>query len=69
MPPPRRPFGTEVLALYRAGILTGKDDKGNFCGDKPVTRAEFSAMAAALVMPELRRTPDLTKVRQAVGLR
>ena len=59
------PFGTEVLALYRAGILTGKDDKGNFCGDKPVTRAEISAMAAALVMPELRRKPDLTKVRQA----
>ena len=60
------PFGTEVLALYRAGILTGKDEKGNFCGGSPITRGELSTMAAALVMPELRVKPNLAKVRQAV---
>lgn len=59
------PFGSEVLALYRAGILTGKDEKENFRGTEPITRAEFSAIVAALVMPELRVKPDLSKVRQA----
>ncbi len=44
----------DVLAFYRAGILTGIDEYGSFAGSLGLTRAETAAMAARLLRPELR---------------
>jgi len=45
---------TQVLRLYNAGILTGKDDYGTFDAGGTLTRAECAAMLARLVRPGLR---------------
>ena len=37
-------YSGEVRLLSRYGIVTGKEES-QFCGDDPVTRAEFTAMA------------------------
>ncbi len=43
-----------IVALYRAGVLTGGDEEGSFFPEREITRAEVSAIAARLVCPELR---------------
>jgi len=42
-----------VIALYRAGVLTG-DETGSFWPERQITRAEVAAITARLVCPELR---------------
>ncbi len=44
----------QVLALYNAGILTGKDEFGAFDSEGTLTRAECAAMAARGAEPSLR---------------
>lgn len=44
----------EVLALYRAGILTGVDELGQFKPLNTLTRAEAAAMLARVLRPDLR---------------
>lgn len=44
----------DVLALYRAGVLTGTDAYGTFAGNKTLTRAEAAAICARILRPELR---------------
>ena len=40
-----------VLALYRAGILTGVDQTGSFAGDRGLTRAELATVLARAADP------------------
>lgn len=48
-----------VLALYRAGILTGNDSYGTFGGNDPLNRGQAAAILARLVDPALRQTLTL----------
>lgn len=45
--------------FYRAGIVTGLDAYGSFCGGKTLSRAECAAMLARVLRPELRVKMDL----------
>lgn len=47
-------YQTEVLSLYQAGILQGRDEYGTFDGEASITRAELSAMLVRLILPEER---------------
>ena len=46
----------DILAFYRAGILTGYDKYGSFRGNESLTRAEAAALLARIIDPSLRRT-------------
>ena len=48
-----------VLRLYQAGVLTGIDESGVFCGAGSLTRAECAAMAARVLEPSLRKSFQL----------
>lgn len=43
-----------TLELYRAGVLTGVDDRGTFAPWSTMTRAEAAAICARILRPELR---------------
>lgn len=43
-----------ILRLYRAGVLTGVDAKGNFNGSGELTRAQAAMMLARVLEPSLR---------------
>lgn len=43
-----------IYRLYRAGILTGKTQAGDFCPSETVLRGEIAAMTARMAKPELR---------------
>lgn len=45
-----------VYRLYRAGVLTGMDDKGTFQPESKVRRCEVAAIVTRLIDPTLRRT-------------
>lgn len=45
-----------VYRLYRAGVLTGKDEAGNFCPESKVRRSEVAAIVARLIDHSLRRS-------------
>lgn len=47
-------FYNEILLLYRAGVLTGKDDYGSFYPNEYITRCEVCAMIGRIVNPNLR---------------
>ena len=38
-----------IYKLYRAGVLNGNDTKGTFAPDKPITRAEVSAIVVRMM--------------------
>ena len=40
---------SECLMLFRAGVLTGKDDQGNFYPAQNITRAEVAAMLNRII--------------------
>lgn len=46
----------EVLALYRAGILTGVDSTGAFAPERTLSRAELATVLARVADPSLRVT-------------
>jgi len=45
-----------VYRLYRAGVLTGKDEAGNFSPESKVRRSEVAAIVARLIDHSLRRS-------------
>lgn len=53
-------YPQEVLALYKAGILNGRDKYGTFDGSANITRAEVVAMLTRLILPEKRLSVSLT---------
>ena len=53
-----------VYKLYRAGVLTGGDDKGTFSPSNSISRAEVSAIVARMALPETRIRRDLKKAEE-----
>lgn len=51
----------EVLALYRAGILTGVDSTGAFAPERTLSRAELATVLARVADPSLRVTIPTAK--------
>lgn len=51
---PRSVISQDILALYRAGVLTGTDQYGTFDGRGTLTRAQAAAICARMLRPELR---------------
>lgn len=49
-----------VYLLYRAGVLSGKDELGTFQPDSDIARCEVADIAVKLVQPEQRTTINLT---------
>ena len=49
----------DVYRLYRAGIITGVDDRGSFHPDQNITRCEVAAILARVADPALRKTVTL----------
>lgn len=47
-------YGREIYALYRAGVLRGKDGTGRFGAEDAVLRAEAAAILIRLVLPARR---------------
>lgn len=54
----KTPYRSEILLLYRRGLLRGTDESGSFCPDRSVTRAEVAAMMQRMIEPETRLTLD-----------
>lgn len=48
------PYEKDVLTLYRAGILTGNDEYGNFSPESSLTRAEAAAVVSRVAYSERR---------------
>lgn len=48
------PYQTQILQLYKWGVLTGSDSSGRFYPDSNITRCEFAAMLSRVINPELR---------------
>jgi hypothetical protein len=57
--PPR--YRDAVRKAYMAGILTGKDEQGNFQGWEGLTRAEVCAVVVRLYREEARRPATFTE--------
>ncbi len=53
-------YGPQIYALYEAGIISGKDEKGTFHPDEPISRSEMAAIAARIALPEQRKSFELT---------
>ncbi len=45
-----------IYELYRAGVLTGKDEFGTFSPNAKITRAEVAAIITRMVNPDQRKT-------------
>lgn len=50
------PYFTEILTLYRRGILSGMDSAGSFHPGADIKRSEAAAMLTRIIDPELRVT-------------
>ena len=50
------PYQSDILWLYRQGLLTGMDGSGSYWPDKTTTRAETAAVVTRMVDPALRIT-------------
>lgn len=63
------PYQTQILWMYKQGLLVGMDASGSFRPYNHVTRAEIAALLTRLVKPETRLTPDWTVLtyHSAVG--
>ena len=55
------PYYSSVIALYRAGILSGSDPYGTFNAKQNIHRAELASMLTRLVCPQYRHTFVLQK--------
>lgn len=49
-------YGPAVYKLYRAGVLTGNDNKGTFSPGSFILRREAAAILARMVKPSLRKS-------------
>ncbi len=52
-------YHDELIVLYRAGILMGSDEYGNFRPEDTITRAEMSAALGRAMLPEKRLQKEL----------
>lgn len=52
------PYQTQILWLYRQGLLQGMDNAGSYRPDSTTTRAETAALVTRIVDPSLRITLD-----------
>lgn len=52
-------YAQEIYALYKAGILTGTDQYGDFQPDTPITRVEAAAILARMALPQERKDAAL----------
>ena len=52
----KTPYRSEILLMYRRGLLSGMDAKGSFYPDRSVSRAEIAALLTRVVEPETRLT-------------
>ena len=52
----KTPYRSEILLMYRRGLLSGMDEKGSFCPERSVSRAEIAALLTRVVEPETRLT-------------
>ena len=50
----KTPYRSEILMMYRRGLLSGMDDAGSFCPERSVSRAEIAALLTRVVEPEAR---------------
>jgi hypothetical protein len=48
------PYYNEILMLYKAGVLSGNDEKGTFSPGNNITRAEAAAIISRVILPETR---------------
>ena len=66
------PYRSEILQLYRWGILSGMDNRGSFHPAEPIQRSQVAAMVTRLVYPELRLTLNwdtvLTNSREGTAM-
>ena len=65
----KTPYRSEILLMYRRGLLSGMDEKGSFYPERSVSRAEIAALLTRVVEPEARLTLDWTVApyRSAAG--
>ena len=52
----RTPYSSQILWMYRQGLLSGMDGYGSYWPDKTTTRAEVAAVVMRIVDPSLRIT-------------
>ena len=52
----KTPYRSEILLMYRRGLLSGMDAKGSFYPDRSVSRVEIAALLTRVVKPETRLT-------------
>ncbi len=55
IPDAGRVLENSLLPLYRAGVLTGNDQKGTFAPASAILRCELAAILSRLALPKLRR--------------
>ena len=56
------PQASAIYKLYRAGILTGNDEKGTFLPNNPIKRSEVSAILTRMMNESARKDLDLSSV-------
>lgn len=54
----KTPYRSEILLMYRRGLLSGADARGSFLPEHSVSRAEIAALLTRVVEPETRVTLD-----------
>ena len=52
----KTPYRSEILLMYRRGLLSGMDERGSFCPERSVSRAEIAALLTRVVEPQTRLT-------------
>ena len=65
------PYFEQLLMLYRAGVVLGSDDYGNFYATNPIKRSETAAIINRVALPENRKEGKLLEYgnrQQAVYL-
>lgn len=50
------PYSKDIFLLYRAGVLTGNDERGTFTPNAPISRSQVAAIIARMALPSLRKT-------------
>lgn len=55
------PYASEILMLYKAGILTGSDIYGTFNPDSSIRRSEAAAILSRIAIPAERKSVSLMK--------
>jgi len=61
-------FGSAAYKLYRAGILTGNDDKGTFYPNSNIMRKEAAAIVTRMADPSLRKSVRFISENNESGL-